>query len=829
MLSVYVPNKVTLPRPISPRVIGAAIFVLAALLIILSSAPAVWAQKKPLAVPLQEIETTVFADFPPRISPGFKPAFKEKNFSLSEAVNWNEINALVGPLTETQQNYLAEKRFLLLPKSQFMLARPDKAFPADEMLGNFDGLGGSLKEEGRRPENARLIGPDIILHAFHRYIATRQEALEAGPLRENAHLLLSFLIENAGQLKKGALKSGGDWERLTAQLTVPLVILENCAGADEEDSADQDSLDNALAVFERYRAGFSPSMVQNIRGELRRVYRASSREISLLGLRPLEGGPEVSYRLFKPEGRSARLSTSRAYFRAMVWLKELGWDSRSAQGVTDAINFALAMSYAKAGPAAAGPGNAPVMAGNGEGGSVSKNDDSKSPAAVKPADVRSAWVRQVEIESFFQGAPSGYSYQQWLPFLMKEAGVPEFTADSGADPEVVGRLKSAEMPALAYGPGQSGPEIITVLPKAGKLTRALSEYLSHGKGDREKLPAMFSALWLPAMWGSKPALEMLPRQVALSVSGRRPDDDQPEGDNSGPAFLTARLEVMAKWLTGPEGDKISSLPLARLRLTGALFSEFGSGYPDYMRQKAFQVKRIESAAGVLVELAHETPSLSKALSSASPPEIKTASVEPPQEVPLVKGLVEPDLVFWAEMIRLVAGLEAGCRKYGLFPEDLEKLGSLSRFAKRLERCYDLAAKELSGKDLSADDYEFIRLFTLDWMALPPGDPGGRRPLGQLRSALVSDVRTVPGLTGQGVVIYEATGEPRLMLALVGNEKSPRVVVGLAFNHYEFAGPQGRKLTDEAWRKVAYGHYSQAPPPEGLRLPAKNFWYETLQP
>ena len=117
------------------------------------------------------------------------------------------------------------------------------------------------------------------------------------------------------------------------------------------------------------------------------------------------------------------------------------------------------------------------------------------------------------------------------------------------------------------------------------------------------------------------------------------------------------------------------------------------------------------------------------------------------------------------------------------------------------------------------------------MALPPGDDGGRRPAGQLRSALVSDIRTVSGWAADipGVVIYEATGEPWLMLALVGNEKSPRVVIGLAFNHYEFVGPEARRMTDEAWHKVAYGRHSQAPPPEGLRLPAKNFWYESILP
>ena len=74
------------------------------------------------------------------------------------------------------------------------------------------------------------------------------------------------------------------------------------------------------------------------------------------------------------------------------------------------------------------------------------------------------------------------------------------------------------------------------------------------------------------------------------------------------------------------------------------------------------------------------------------------------------------------------------------------------------------------------------------------------------------------MTGQ--VLYEGTAEPYVMLALVGNEASPRLVVGTAFNHYEFARPlaEGR-LTDQVWQTGVY-----AKPP---KLPPKNAWYKGL--
>ena len=68
-----------------------------------------------------------------------------------------------------------------------------------------------------------------------------------------------------------------------------------------------------------------------------------------------------------------------------------------------------------------------------------------------------------------------------------------------------------------------------------------------------------------------------------------------------------------------------------------------------------------------------------------------------------------------------------------------------------------------------------------------------------------------------------------MLVLVGNDKSPRLTVGLAYNHYEIIAPYGLRLTDEMWRKLVYsGRDDQATAPKS-KLPPKNFWYDPLRP
>ena len=86
----------------------------------------------------------------------------------------------------------------------------------------------------------------------------------------------------------------------------------------------------------------------------------------------------------------------------------------------------------------------------------------------------------------------------------------------------------------------------------------------------------------------------------------------------------------------------------------------------------------------------------------------------------------------------------------------------------------------------------------------------------VRSGIIADIFT-DGTRGQ--VLYEATAKPYIMLALVGNENSPRLTIGVAFNHYEFADPLGVRLTDSDWQGRAYDNPDELPP--------KNFWYRKL--
>ena len=78
----------------------------------------------------------------------------------------------------------------------------------------------------RQPENARLVTPDVVLHAFHKYFENSLEYLERFDL---APLLRRFLQQAQARALTYRDQSSGKlaarYEVVAAQLTVPLVIL----------------------------------------------------------------------------------------------------------------------------------------------------------------------------------------------------------------------------------------------------------------------------------------------------------------------------------------------------------------------------------------------------------------------------------------------------------------------------------------------------------------------------------------------------------------------------------------------------------------------------
>jgi hypothetical protein len=753
---------------------------------------------------LPPVTLTAFAELPPQKALEVTPALKDSATTVDKAANLKGVMKMLGvQLTAGQKNFLNEHKFLMIPKRATRFkGTKGEGWEWDEMLGMFDEVGGSEAVSERRPENARLVTPDVLLHAFHKYFENSLEYLERFDL---APLLRRFLEQAQANALKYRDQSSGKlaarYEVVAAQLTVPLVILENAQWSisyeerlkkpyKEQELADKpdvaESLEGALEGLGKYRKRFSPEVFGRMTQEIRNIYQASGVGVSpLYGQYGQEGEVKTDYTQFTPRSHYAKTSLLRAYFRAMIYLGRNSYLLNNPEAVSDA----LLLAYLMASP---GPDGQPLV---------------------------KDWQKLMEITAFYAGASDDIGYPEWRNFVVKVLGTEKFSPPEAVNPEVLTKI-SQQLAELRPPRILSDVIISESVPQQTKAellarTKAFRIFgqrftfdgwiLGRLTAGEEKvtvrLPSTPTALFVPAALGDDLAREFAgaflkqeaPLFSAAEVSG----------------FYGKLDEVAADLKKVQDAEWYSSVGTAWLKLLGTLPQTFGPGYPRYMQGKLFPIKQLQTFLGSYAELKHDTLLYVK----QSFAEKGGGGDENPPPVP--KGFVEPNMAFWQELARLVDYTAAGFEKYGLFKKELEEFGRLSSFKERINFYTSLAAKELNGTPLNEEEYEKLRSGNLSFLAEPLVE-GALLEEKEKRSALIADIHT-DAVKGQ--ILYEATGEPYFILALVGNEGVSRLTVGVAFNYYEFTGPLTSRYTDADWQERVY----QIPP----RLPLKPFWYKPL--
>jgi hypothetical protein len=216
-----------------------------------------------------------------------------------------------------------------------------------------------------------------------------------------------------------------------------------------------------------------------------------------------------------------------------------------------------------------------------------------------------------------------------------------------------------------------------------------------------------------------------------------------------------------------------------------LLREYGQGYPTFMQTQAWQDKELNTALASWTELRHDTILYAKQSYTA-----QIASL-PPQPKPVV-GYIEPVPEFYARLLALTKMTKNDLSDLqALSGEDKTRLESLESI---LSRLLELSTKELENKELTEEDYVFIRNFGEDLNGVVAGvDTEGKK------TTLVADVHTD---INTGKVLEEGTGEVDLVLVAY---KVPdgRIIIGAGpvIPYYEFKQPMQERLTDEKWQDM----------------------------
>ena len=581
------------------------------------------------------------------------------------------------------------------------------------------------------------------------------------------------------------------YELIAAQMTVALVILENARWPDEMGEANRlpdleeqkkpdqdDSLENALGLLKPYQANFSPETLEKVTAEIKYIY-AMKDSTATQAKSPLFGHYDefynVDYTQFTPRSHYTKSSRLRAYFRAMMYLGRNYYNLQNADGMIDALLLAHIMAT-------------PDIKGR------------------RPLE---DWRRIMEITGFYVGMSDDISYPEWRDFIVMVAGGEEFTPGDALSPvfhkKIAARLGDLKPPVTALTRGEQvdiGKVNFRIFGQRFTFDAWILNHLTaKAPGDTPPLPTTPSALFVPAAMGNPRALGFLPPFLRQEMPGISPAQMD--------LFDAKFQRVSGSLAKVDEAAWFSSIGWVWLKLLDTLNVSYSGGYPLYMQSRLFPIKQLQTFLGSYAELKHDTLLYAK----QSYAELGDGEDEgkPP---PVPKGFVEPNLAFWQRLQRLVAYTADGYRKYDLFPLELEEHGRLQEFKRQVEFYTSMAIKELRDQPLSEAEYEKIRTAGLSYMAEPFDSHASESR--DLRSGLIADVHTD---LFKNQVLYEATGEPYIMLALVGNEGRTRLTIGVAFNHYEFTGPLTTRYTDADWQARAY----ETP----QKLPPKNFWYGDL--
>ncbi len=737
-------------------------------------------------------------EFPQELSTlGYSPNYSEITPTTQNASNLKNIEKSYGiSLSTAETNYLNKNKFVLLPLLRSNIV---DSLSFDEMLQSFDRIGGSDLALSREPQNARFITPDIALHAYHRFFEMTLEQLEAHELNNTLKQFLNELSSNlSNRLKTSSPELKDSYGRLLAQITVARVLLENQvgpkpsyfeSGVDEDNYAKQDktidTLSNAQKIFAQYSNELTPDLRQAVKTELASIYAAKS-----FGKSPLFGiyndQLTTDYTQFTPRSHYTKSSALRAYFRTMMYL------GRSSYTFKKDIGFKDSNLLVKEFTVTSTAGIAPIV----------------------------AWKNIMDTTGFYAGQSDDLTYTEWMQFLHNTLHKDNPTANELADESTIKNL-SNNMSALRLPKILSDvieDENVSSQTKNDLLRKTLGlrifgqrftfdaailNNLTAGNEKTEvRLPSSPTALLLPAAFGNTKAAEEVKTWLHNQAFS---SDDQ---NNFVQVALKAQTTNLQKIKAA---DWLGSLQSAWFYVLSSLAPTFGKGYPAYMQATPFAAKQIQTFLGSYTELKHDTLLYAK----QSYAEKGGGPIDGiPPAVP--KGFVEPNVLFWRKLLFLIEYNEKLFASHNLF-QDQTALARLQEFKKIITFYRDLAEKELQNATITDDEYEKLRNTDLSFMADPLDSTQSDATEDTAKVGLVADIHTD---TLNSQILYEANAQPYLMLTLVGNDSSPRAVIGLAYNHYEFNEPiNGNRLTDEVWKKRAYN----TPP----QLPVKNPWYSSL--
>lgn len=501
------------------------------------------------------------------------------------------------------------------------------------------------------------------------------------------------------------------------------------------------------------------------------------------------------YSQYVPRGHYTRSEELKRFFKSMMWYGRMAFLLKGSD------------VYGPAGDALISEEDADIATIGASLISVELTEvkaNSEGGTDVYASDI---WNRLYAVTAFFVGLADDLTPYEYLDAVKTVFGT-ELTAADLADDEKLLELK-AELAELRSPEIYGGTGNVVIYPPITK--EKLDEVLEKTKGMRfmgqRFVPDsyIFQNLVAPTVGpytGTEEPFTMeytlvgpercFPRGLdvmAVMGSERALEILEEDGDTDYVGTNTSydkQLELLqAEFNEFDAADWNRNLYWSWLYTLDALLKDYDEGYPTFMKTEAWQDKELQTVLASWSELRHDTILYAK---QSYTPKLEGAVEEPEPVV----GYVEPVPEFYARILALTQMTREGLDSLEVI-SDTER-SRLENLETVISRLLDIAKDELQNKELSEDDYEFIRNFGENLEGIVTGvDSDG------LETTMVADVHTDCN-TNQ--VLEEGVGYVDLIVVAY---KLPdgRILTGAGpvFSYYEFKHPMNDRLTDESWKDM----------------------------
>ncbi len=232
-------------------------------------------------------------------------------------------------------------------------------------------------------------------------------------------------------------------------------------------------------------------------------------------------------------------------------------------------------------------------------------------------------------------------------------------------------------------------------------------------------------------------------------------------------------------------------------------SDDNNEYPSFMKNEEWKKKKLETFGGSYAELKHDTILYSKQSYTA---EMGEGGWDEFYDVDFInyddKGYVEPEKEVYMGLYRLAIDTLNSFSSMGMLDDTMKEF--LTNFSELSMKLYNISEKELSGQNLSDEDYELIKNYggAIEHLITDSGVYEYTSDDSKKSNAIVADIAT-----GGNTALEIATGNPIKVYVIVEVDGKYKICSGGVYDFYQFEVNAEDRMTDKEWRVMMGFEYA----------------------